>query len=134
MEGKEFHVIVAPAAASMGNKVQSPTDFDFVDCRISQDPNKPKRAMSAFFLYSQAFRQQVKDDNPDASFGDVVSHGGQPFCVSSRVKWSFAGFDVFGLFWVENCEVAAGGGIGCHYRVVVRSVTFVCGDCVGHAA
>lgn len=37
--------------------------------------------MSAFFLYSQAFRSQVKTDHPDASFGDVVSrlpscHGG----------------------------------------------------------
>jgi hypothetical protein len=29
--------------------------------------------MSAFFLYSQAFRAQVKEENPDASFGDVVS-------------------------------------------------------------
>jgi len=37
-----------------------------------KDPNKPKRAMSAFFLYSQAFRQQVKEDNPDASFGEVA--------------------------------------------------------------
>ena len=39
----------------------------------SKDPNKPKRAMSAFFLYSQAFRTKVKTTNPDASFGDVVS-------------------------------------------------------------
>eukprot|EP00538_Stauroneis_constricta_P007239 CAMPEP_0119570674 /NCGR_PEP_ID=MMETSP1352-20130426/43731_1 /TAXON_ID=265584 /ORGANISM="Stauroneis constricta, Strain CCMP1120" /LENGTH=204 /DNA_ID=CAMNT_0007620345 /DNA_START=721 /DNA_END=1335 /DNA_ORIENTATION=- len=37
-----------------------------------KDPNKPKRAMSAFFLYSQAFRSQVKAENPDASFGDVA--------------------------------------------------------------
>jgi len=29
--------------------------------------------MSAFFLYSQGNRAQVKADNPDASFGDVVS-------------------------------------------------------------
>jgi len=28
--------------------------------------------MSAFFLYSQAFRSQVKEDNPDASFGEVA--------------------------------------------------------------
>jgi len=38
-----------------------------------KDPNKPKRAMSAFFLYSQAYRAQVKAQNPEASFGDVVS-------------------------------------------------------------
>eukprot|EP00429_Kryptoperidinium_foliaceum_P084255 CAMPEP_0176232706 /NCGR_PEP_ID=MMETSP0121_2-20121125/25446_1 /TAXON_ID=160619 /ORGANISM="Kryptoperidinium foliaceum, Strain CCMP 1326" /LENGTH=196 /DNA_ID=CAMNT_0017572075 /DNA_START=31 /DNA_END=621 /DNA_ORIENTATION=+ len=37
-----------------------------------KDPSKPKRAMSAFFLYSQANRSQVKTDNPEASFGDVA--------------------------------------------------------------
>jgi len=37
-----------------------------------KDPSKPKRAMSAFFLYSQAFRSQAKEDNPDASFGDIA--------------------------------------------------------------
>jgi hypothetical protein len=41
----------------------------------TQDPNKPKRAMSAFFLYSQAFRSTAKEENPEASFGDIVSHG-----------------------------------------------------------
>lgn len=41
--------------------------------RLSQDPNKPKRAMSAFFLYSQANRQTVKEEYPDSAFGDVVS-------------------------------------------------------------
>jgi ABC-type Zn2+ transport system substrate-binding protein/surface adhesin len=43
-------------------------------CSPPQDPSKPKRAMSAFFLYSQAQRSQVKEDNPEASFGDIVSH------------------------------------------------------------
>jgi len=36
-----------------------------------KDPNKPKRAMSAFFLYSQAERPNVKINHPEASFGDV---------------------------------------------------------------
>lgn len=39
---------------------------------LLQDPNKPKRAMSAFFLYSQAHRQQVKEENPDSTFGDIA--------------------------------------------------------------
>jgi hypothetical protein len=39
---------------------------------LVQDPNKPKRAMSAFFLYSQGNRARVKTENPEASFGDVV--------------------------------------------------------------
>lgn len=33
---------------------------------------KPKRAMSAFFLYCVAARQQVKADNPNASVGDIA--------------------------------------------------------------
>jgi hypothetical protein len=38
-----------------------------------QDPTKPKRAMSAFFIFSQANRQRIKEENPEASFGDLVS-------------------------------------------------------------
>jgi hypothetical protein len=38
-----------------------------------KDSTKPKRNMSAFFLYSQAFRAQVKEENSDVSFGDIVS-------------------------------------------------------------
>lgn len=40
---------------------------------LVQDPNKPKRAMSSFFLYSQVHRTRVKEENPSAGFGDVVS-------------------------------------------------------------
>ena len=39
---------------------------------LPQDPNKPKRALSAFFLYSQAERPKVKEANPELSFGDCV--------------------------------------------------------------
>ena len=38
-----------------------------------KDPNRPKRNMSAFFLYSNANRERVKGENPDAKFGDIVS-------------------------------------------------------------
>lgn len=38
----------------------------------NKDPLKPKRNMSAFFLYSQAYRSQVKEENPDAPFGDIA--------------------------------------------------------------
>lgn len=39
----------------------------------NKDPNKPKRNMSAFFLYSQGNRSDVKTNNPEAGFGDIVS-------------------------------------------------------------
>ena len=38
-----------------------------------KDPNKPKRNMSAFFLYSNANRNRVKEENPGIKFGRVVS-------------------------------------------------------------
>lgn len=38
-----------------------------------QDPDRPKRALSAFFLYSQANRARVKEENPDSPFGEIVS-------------------------------------------------------------
>ena len=38
-----------------------------------KDPNKPKRNMSAFFLYSNANRARVKEENPGIAFGKVVS-------------------------------------------------------------
>jgi hypothetical protein len=37
------------------------------------DPNRPKRNMSAFFLYSNAHRERIKQEQPDAKFGDIVS-------------------------------------------------------------
>ena len=38
------------------------------------DPNRPKRNMSAFFLYSNAHRDRIKQEQPDAKFGDIVSN------------------------------------------------------------
>jgi len=37
-----------------------------------KDPNKPKRNMSAFFLYSNANRSRVKECNPGIAFGQVA--------------------------------------------------------------
>lgn len=39
-----------------------------------KDPNKPKRNMSAFFLYSNAHRDRIKQQNPDIKFGQIVSN------------------------------------------------------------
>jgi len=37
-----------------------------------KDPNAPKRNMSAYFLYSVHIRPTVKEENPEASFGDIA--------------------------------------------------------------
>lgn len=41
--------------------------------KAKKDPNKPKRNMSAFFLYSNANRARIKEENPGIAFGSVVS-------------------------------------------------------------
>lgn len=46
----------------------------------AKDPNAPKRPMSAYFLYSNAVRNSVKEQNPDAKFGDIAK------IISSQYK------------------------------------------------
>jgi high mobility group protein B2 len=41
--------------------------------KATKDPNRPKRNMSAFFLYSNANRERVKEENTEAKFGEIVS-------------------------------------------------------------
>jgi hypothetical protein len=41
--------------------------------KAKKDPNRPKRNMSAFFLYSNANRERIKAENSEAKFGDIVS-------------------------------------------------------------
>jgi len=55
-----------------------------------QDPNKPKRAMSAYFLYSQAFRKTVKEEHPEASFGEtarILAAQFRELSEKERRKW-----------------------------------------------
>lgn len=56
----------------------------------AKDPNRPKRNMSAFFLFSCAHRAEIKGENPDASFGDLAKLVSQRFNSLSekeRKKW-----------------------------------------------
>ena len=34
-----------------------------------KDPNMPKRPLSAYMFFSQDWRERIKNENPDASFG-----------------------------------------------------------------
>ncbi|KAJ7830502.1 high mobility group box domain-containing protein [Mycena olivaceomarginata] len=36
-----------------------------------KDPNAPKRALSAYMFFSSNWRERIKNENPDASFGEV---------------------------------------------------------------
>ena len=55
-----------------------------------KDPSAPKNAMSAYLLYSIATRAKVKEDNPDASFGDLarlISANFKALSDEERAKW-----------------------------------------------
>jgi len=56
----------------------------------TKDPNKPKRNMSAYFLFSNAERPKIKVEHPNASFGDVAKHISKRFKEineKERKKW-----------------------------------------------
>ena len=42
--------------------------------KAKRDPNKPKGFLPAILLYSNANRPRVKEENPESTFGDVVSY------------------------------------------------------------
>lgn len=35
-----------------------------------KDPKAPKRALSAYMFFSQDWRERVRNENPDAGFGE----------------------------------------------------------------
>lgn len=37
-----------------------------------KDPNKPKKNLTAFFIYSNEHRSRVKEENPDIKFGEMA--------------------------------------------------------------
>ena len=76
MISDEEEVIAAPSAkktkakpakaASASSKSKKPTKK-----KKKKDPNAPKRPMNAFFLYSNANRARIKEENPDAKFTEI---------------------------------------------------------------
>mmetsp|Transcript_19312 Transcript_19312/g.28154 ORF Transcript_19312/g.28154 Transcript_19312/m.28154 type:complete len:195 (-) Transcript_19312:28-612(-) len=55
-----------------------------------RDPNRPKRNMSAFFLYSNANRARIKEENPGIAFGQVaklLSAEFKEISTAERAKW-----------------------------------------------
>lgn len=58
--------------------------------KAGKDPNKPKRNMSAFFLYSNANRDRVKEENPGIKFGrvaQILSMEFKEISPTERAKW-----------------------------------------------
>ena len=58
--------------------------------KAKKDPNAPKGAKSAFMYFSTAKRSEIKEANPDASFGDLgklVGAAWKELNDSEKVKW-----------------------------------------------
>ncbi|EGF79601.1 hypothetical protein BATDEDRAFT_89692 [Batrachochytrium dendrobatidis JAM81] len=59
---------MAPKQAMAGTKVAKRGD----DKKKSRkDPDAPKRPLSAFMIFSKENRPRIREENPDASFGDL---------------------------------------------------------------
>lgn len=55
-----------------------------------KDPSAPKRNMSAYFLYSIHARPIVKEENPDATFGEIariISAKFKALTATERAEW-----------------------------------------------
>lgn len=61
-----------------------------VSKKSSKDPNAPKKAMSAYLLFSSHIRPEVKKENPDAPFAEIAKIIGAKYKKLSpeeRAKW-----------------------------------------------
>ncbi|KAL7494445.1 hypothetical protein ACHAWT_003270 [Skeletonema menzelii] len=47
--------------------------------RAKKDPNAPKRPMNAYMLYANSVREQVREENPDLSMGEVTKEISQKY-------------------------------------------------------
>ncbi|KAL6504176.1 hypothetical protein OROGR_026099 [Orobanche gracilis] len=61
------------------------------DKQAAKDPNKPKRALSAFFVFMEGFRKQYKEDHPtNKSVADVGKAAGAKWkSMSDKEKAPF---------------------------------------------
>jgi HMG (high mobility group) box len=72
--------------------------------KAKKDPNAPKRNMSAYFLYSIAVRPSVKEENADASFGEIarlISARFKALSEKERKVWD----DKAGMYNMFSCPV-----------------------------
>lgn len=62
----------APCCSSLPLLVNMPKETAKRSAKGEKKKTGPKRSLSAYMFFSQANRQKVKDENPDASFGKQI--------------------------------------------------------------
>ncbi|ELT88434.1 hypothetical protein CAPTEDRAFT_172235 [Capitella teleta] len=56
--------------------------------KVKGDPNKPKRPQSAYFLWLNEMREEIKAENPDAGVTDIAKLAGQRWKeVTDKTRW-----------------------------------------------
>ena len=63
----------APSPIKGDEKKKAPPKKKKASTKKKKDPNAPKGALSAFMYFSKAKRPEIKEENPEASFGELVS-------------------------------------------------------------
>jgi len=69
---KEMANWTPPPGETKGRRARRPRGM-----KKEKDPNKPKRALSAFFYYANEERPKVRASNPDFSVGEVAKELGR---------------------------------------------------------
>ncbi|KIY48526.1 hypothetical protein FISHEDRAFT_25953, partial [Fistulina hepatica ATCC 64428] len=60
-----------PKEATKTKRKSAKSDAPRKGTRAKKDPNAPKRPLSAYMFFSQDWRDRVRAENPDATFGEV---------------------------------------------------------------
>jgi hypothetical protein len=68
---KSAVTVAAQARPDFDDLSEEDEEEEPVQIRKHRDPGAPKGALTAYILFSNAKREQVKRDNPDIKFGDV---------------------------------------------------------------
>lgn len=58
--------------------------------KVKKDPNAPKKNLTSYMLFAQASREEIKNKNPDATFGELGKLMGEEFkklSPDNRKKW-----------------------------------------------
>jgi len=80
-----------------------------------KDPNAPKGALTAYIIFSNAKRDQVKKENPDIKFGEVakkISEMWKNISASDKAKFDKAAQEDKKRYEREMADYNARGGAG----------------------
>jgi hypothetical protein len=88
-----------------------------------KDPNAPKRPLSAYFLFMNVARPQVKKENPDFKIGDIAKEMGKMWGVITPAEKSKYEKEAAGAKKKWEAEKAAYEQSGGGKNVVVAEVS-----------